>query len=40
MEAFDKAKELWKVLPDDEKTEILNRALNSYGELYKKIVFN
>lgn len=40
MEAFDKAKELWKVLPDNEKTKILNRAINSYGELYKKIVFN
>ena len=40
IEAFDKAKELWKVLPSNEKTEILNRALNSYGDLYKKIVFN
>ena len=40
VEAFDKAKELWKELSVQNKQEILAKALNNYGGLYKKIVFN
>lgn len=40
VEAFDKARELWKELAVQNKQEILAKALNNYGGLYKKIVFN
>lgn len=40
VESFDKAKELWKTLSLEQKESITQKALASYGDLYKKIVFN
>lgn len=40
VEAFEKAKELWKTLPPTLQEKITTNALAVYGNLYQKIVFN
>lgn len=40
VEAFDKAKELWKTLSPASQNIITKNALSIYGDLYQKIVFN
>lgn len=37
---FERAKEIWKGLKEEEKSLLKARALSSYGDLYKKIVIN